>query len=104
MNTYRFDVFRNAPFTTCCVFQYVGQTIIPNQSIESIARTILAQVTRLWIQGFEQSSDPELNLETLKTVLTEQDNQELLQWLQPFSSLSIQKDQSDWDRVIIRLE
>ena len=108
MNTYHFDVFPRAPFTTFCVFQYPGQTIIPNHSIESIARNILAQATKLWIQGQEQCLDPQLNLETLKNVLIEQDDKDLLPWLEPFTSLSIQNDQSDpyhtWNRVVIRLE
>ena len=64
--------------------------------------------TVLWLKGSEQCLDTELNLTTLKTVLNDQNEQDLLDWLEPFTTLSIQNDEvcvhSEVTKVFIRLE
>ena len=107
-HSYTFSIFRNTPFMSHCVFQYKNETVIPNPVIEKIARNILTHATQLWLQGHEQCLDTELNLETLKTVLNGQNDQELLEWLEPYRSLLIHNDHvcmaSNITTVVIKLE
>ena len=86
----------------------VSETVIPNPIIEKLARSILTNATVLWLQGSEQCLDTELNLNTLKTVLIEQNEQELASWLDPFTNLTMHNDllwpHSDPTDVFIKLE
>ena len=105
---YRFNIFPRTPVVSHCTFCYVSETVIPNPIIEKLARSILTNATVLWLQGSEQCLDTELNLNTLKTVLIEQNEQELASWLDPFTNLTMHNDllwpHSDPTDVFIKLE
>ena len=91
-HTYTFSVFPGNEFLSWCTFTYKSESVIPNNIIESVARSILTNCTILWLQGAEQCLNPELNMATLKSILTDQNEQQILSWLEPFTTLQIQND------------
>ena len=109
-HTYQFNIFPHSPymFVSRCIFCYISESVIPNEIVEKIARNILTHATLLWLQGQEQCLNTELNLTTLKTVLADQNDQDLLEWLEPYSGLLIHNDQTCvWAHettVVIKLE
>ena len=105
---YRFTIFPRTAIGSHCTFSYKSEFVIPNAIIEKIARSILTNATVLWLKGNEQCLDAALNLTTLKSVLIDQNEQELADWLDPFTTLTMHNDMlwphSDPTDVFIKLE
>ena len=107
-HTYHFNIFPRSEVVSYCIFSYASEQVIPNDAIEKIARSILTHAKLLWLQGQEQCLNTRLNLETLKSVLKDQEDNALLEWLAPFETLLIHNDKDfpspDNATIVIKLE
>ena len=86
---------------------YKSQTVIENNQAEKLARTIITNATLFWLQGNDKALDEEQNLVLLRQKLADDNEQELLDLLHQYQTLTISNDlkRFDSDNIIyIQLE
>ena len=86
---------------------YKSQTVIENNQAEKLARTIITNATLFWLQGNDMALDEEQNLVLLRQKLADDNEQELLDLLHQYQTLTISNDlkRFDSDNIIyIQLE
>ena len=115
MNTpthaYRFQLFPvgTSPIPTECIVIYKLNKKLEENSLEKIARTVIAQATYLWLQGENQCLDSEMNMAAFRCLFTNEEDAHISQILANFNSLTIDNDYRtmgapEFNNVRIRLE
>ena len=78
-----------------------------NNQAERLARIIITHATLFWLQGNDMALDEEQNLVLLRQKLADNNEQELLDLLHQYQSLSISNEPRRFDTdniILIQLE
>ena len=106
-HTVSFDLFPGFPIYTRCHFMYTGPNVYEIEQAEKLARIIVTQATLFWLQGNDMALDEEQNLCLLRQKLAEDNDQELLDLISGYQTLSISNDSRRIDSeniIFIQLE
>ena len=93
-HSYDFVLFKTPTYTDCLI-TYTGDTIIPNQILKDIAASIIEKATLIWLKGNDSCINESINMAAYKSLLVNDGNTVLLQWLRPFNNLDMDNRYSD---------
>ena len=97
---YSFDLYKY-PIPAHVHFVYTSEVVIPNDTIKEITTLILSHAADLWLVGNNQCMDDAINLDILRSKLTEDGKTDIIEWLKPFTSLSLRNgDKYEFDGTI----
>ena len=87
-HVYNFDLYKH-PIPANVHFVYTAEHVIPNDTIKEITTLILTHAASLWLEGNNQCMDDAINLSILRSRLTAENKHDIVEWLAPFTSLTL---------------
>ena len=104
-HVYRFEMMSNQDATPLEVLiSYTSQSILPNDSLERLARMLIAQSVTSWLMGDGDLIDDYVSLNVLKGHLQASNQTAIADWLDNFSDLSMHSlNEQPWTCIWIIL-